>query len=132
MRERVVPYPTKLAFAIRPFIFVPRTFYARYRNNALSADDEAVLVHERVHLRREQEAGLLRFGYKYLTQPQFRLTEELIAIKEEMKFRKSKGITYDIERKARHFAGAEYRYLLPYEEAKRVLTDLWQTGILKP
>ena len=122
----VVPGPfTKLAMAVWPFIFLPPGMYSRYARGEATIDDQAVMLHERTHIAREWAMNPLVFGVRYLRDKKFRLREELAAIREEMQFRRAHGSVYDIERKARHFSSALYGYLLPYEDAVRVLTELW-------
>ncbi len=55
----------------------------------------------------------------------FRLEQELIPIKEQMKFLKKNKKNYDIERKANHFSGKEYQCVLTKEGATKKLTNLW-------
>ena len=115
-----------------PVIFLPDALYWRVKEKGEDDPDAwAVIIHERAHLHRISKTfpilGPLIFGLRFLVaDKKFTLSEELYAIGEEMKYRKERGIPYDIERKARHFSGPLYRNLLSYEEAKRILTEEWQ------
>ena len=118
-----------------PLIFLPDELYERIQKHGMSdADAWAVIVHERAHLFRIGKTipiiGPLIFGYRFIVgDKKFTLEEELYAIHEEMKYRKSKNIPYDIERKARQFSSSLYRNLLPYEEARLRLEDLWKNVV---
>lgn len=43
-----------------------------------------LLEHERVHLRRQQEMGRFRWWWKYLTDSDFRLAEEVMAYRRQL------------------------------------------------
>lgn len=87
--------------------------------------DEAMLIHETVHLHRQKEMGVLRYQLKYLLNRQFRLHEELVAIKEQMKFLKQHAQNYDFERKAKQFGSMEYFWMTSREEGRILLEQLW-------
>lgn len=122
----IVPYPSRMAFAVWPFIFLPLAHFLRFVRGTMTILDHSVLVHERVHLERERQMGVFRFGYKYFFNPTFRLEEELVAIEVQMRFLFAHGEVYDCERKAGQFAGSAYRKVLPYEEALERLQGLWR------
>ena len=115
-----------------PYILLPDDLYTRVmRSGEDDPDAWAVIIHERAHLHRISKTfpilGPLIFGLRFLiADKKFTLREELYAIGEEMKYRKERGITYDIERKARHFSSSLYRNLLSYDEAKRILCEAWE------
>lgn len=121
-----IPFQSWLAFAIAPFIFLPLPMYTEFKSGAMSALTESVLLHERTHIKRQRAAGLLIFGWKYLTNKHFRLQEELAAIEAQMRFLKSCGEVYNIERMARFFASSTYGYVLTYDDAHRTLSALWE------
>lgn len=125
------PRATSVSRAIYPFIFLTPDIYSRVRTHGEEDGDAwAVVIHERAHLSRVHMTtpivGPLVFGFRFLVaDKRFTLEEELYAIRAEMQYRKSRGITYDIERKARQFSSPLYRNLTTYEEGKRILTELW-------
>ena len=126
----VVPAPTsRLAFAIAPFIFLPVGHYYHYARGTMSLEEQSVLVHEQVHIDRERAQGIIDYGWQYYYDAEFRLNEELLAIAEQMKFLKARGGTYNIERKAEHFAGAIYGHMLPYNDALERLQVLWDEAV---
>lgn len=108
-----------------PFIYLPEEMYEDALREAPSRETEAVLVHERTHIRQQSRDGLFSYMLKYVFSREFRLTQELEAIEAEMAYRKAHGLSYDIERKARQFSGSSYLWVLPYDEAKAQLEALW-------
>lgn len=93
----------------------------------MSIADQGVLIHEQTHFTRQYASGLFSFGWRYFFNKQFRLQEELVAIKEQMKHLKQHGEVYDIERMARFFASPTYGYVLPHDESVSILTRLWES-----
>lgn len=125
---RFVPFlGDELATTIYPAIYVPREMYEDVFSNTPSDQNIAVLIHEAVHLVRQEEygSGTGRWKWKYLSSQSFRLGEELTAIRAEMEYRNRKGLSYDFERKARHFSSGAYLWVLPYERSLDILRELW-------
>lgn len=86
----------------------------------------ATLEHERKHIERQREAGLVQFGVRYLFSPKFRLQEELIAIKESMKYLKKNGLSFDINRGAKFLSSWLYLWMTSYDKAKEKLKKIWK------
>jgi hypothetical protein len=132
---RLLPRATAVSRALYPFIVLTPELYERVITFKESdADAWAVVIHERAHIERVKNTtplfGPVIFGIRFLlADKDFMLKEELHAIKEEMKFRASSSISYDIERKARQFASPLYRNLMTEHAARRLLTDLWETVV---
>src|SRR5690349_15364617 len=78
-----------------PSIYLPEHVYARWVNNRMTFQDEAMIIHETVHFRRQREMGLIHYYLKYIFNRSFRLHEELVAIREQMKFLKQHAQHYD-------------------------------------
>jgi hypothetical protein len=123
---------TSIAHALYPFIYLPNDLYDRLlKSGEDDADVFAVILHEREHLLRMKNAkpyfvGSILFIFRYiLGDKKFILAEELAAIEVEMRYRKSRQILYDIERKASQFSGALYDHLLSHDEAIEVLKKKW-------
>lgn len=120
------PWLSHTAQAIFPYIFVPEKFY----NNLFFENPNpryiAILEHEKKHLERQKEMGLFNFGLRYLLSPSFRLKEELIAIKESMKYLKEKEFDFDFEKNAKWLSSWLYLWMVPYERVKRELEKVWE------
>jgi len=117
---------TKMASTIYPNIYFPKEEYEDLVSNSPSLLVQSILIHEKVHLKEQKKLGLLKFCFSYLLNKKFRLEQEILGIKEQMKFLKENGENYDIDRKSKHFSGKEYGYLMKFEEARNLLTGLWE------
>ena len=123
---RIVPFAKKkLAFAIAPYIFLPDHQYEDYMSGNPSPTTLGTIAHETVHIKREREQGLVRYGFKYLFSRSFRFEEELHAIAAQMKVYKDYGLVFDISKRAKMLSGPIYVYCVSYNEAKQRLEDIW-------
>lgn len=86
-----------IANSIGPFIFLPKHI--------------ALLLHKETHRKRQKQIGLFVFGFKYLFDPKFRFREELIAVKEGMKYLKKNNIPFNFDKNAKFLSS--YIYLWP-------------------
>ncbi len=118
---------TGMASSIYPNIYLPDKEYNDWSSSNVSILTKSILIHENVHLENWEKIGFFKFSFLYLVSKSFRLTHELKSIKEQMKFLKENNLIYDIERKARHFAGKEYFYLLKIDKAREILSNLWNS-----
>lgn len=116
---------TEMASSIYPNIYLAEIEYTEYKINKMSILTESILIHETEHIKNWKSLGYLKFPYLYLFSKDFRLAEELRAIKTQMIFLKDKNASYDIERKALQFSGKEYGKLMTYEEAFNLLSELY-------
>ena len=114
-----------LAMSRYPYIYLPEHLYQRWMKRQMSVQDEGVLIHENVHIHRQKKAGIWTYEVMYLFSRKFRLHEELVAIREQMKFLKGHGQSYDFNRKARQFASFEYFWVTSYDEGRIMLEGLW-------
>ncbi len=108
-------------------IYFPPDQYDDLHSDNPSTWIQSVLIHEKVHAHRQAKMGGTQWGLRYIVSRKFRLNEELLAIREQMLFLKKHNGSYDIERKARQFAGAAYLWVLPYQQAITVLNNLWNS-----
>jgi hypothetical protein len=108
-----------------PYIYLSHHMYLRWTRNEMTLHDESIIVHEMVHLQRQEKIGTFAYTLKYFFSRKFRLKEELVAIREQMAFLKKHGQTYDFDRKAKQFASAEYFWVTSYERGKLMLEGLW-------
>jgi K+/H+ antiporter YhaU regulatory subunit KhtT len=123
---KYVPYLGK----VRGLLFLNRIYlrsdiYDDVHSSSPSVMNISVLVHEQTHYERMQKQGMLRFGIKYLFSSKARFEEELAAIVEQMKYLKSKGEQYDIERTAKALASVYYLWCTSYQSAVQRLTVEW-------
>ncbi|MBP9803091.1 MAG: hypothetical protein KBD14_02170 [Candidatus Pacebacteria bacterium] len=116
---------TEMASSIYPNIYLTKSEYQEYTNNNMSTWTKSVLIHEDEHIKNWKNLGYLKFPYLYLFNKDFRLEEELRAIKTQMIFLKENNTPYDIKRKALQFSGKEYGNLMTYEEAYTLLSETW-------
>lgn len=114
-----------LAMARYPYIYLPLHIYRRWVDNQLTFHDKAMIIHETVHLHRQKQLGLIKYNFKYYLSKEFRLHEELVAIKEQMVFLKQHAQKYDVHRKAKQFASSEYFWMTTYEQGRKFLEQLW-------
>lgn len=123
---KYIPWLTTFtANAIYPNIYLPLQVYDDLLTENPKPKNVSVLIHEQTHLKRQKEMGWLVFGLKYLLFPKFRFNEELMAIKESMKYLKKKNITFDTERRARFLSSWIYLWPVSYEYAKKELDGAW-------
>lgn len=113
---------------IYPFIYLPQEMHVDALSKDPSESTEAVLVHERIHIRQESREGLFSYTLKYIFLRKFRLAQELEAIEAEMTYRKAHGLSYNVERKALQFSTSDYLWTLPYSDARRILELLWESS----
>ena len=122
----LIPFlSTTMACTIFGKIYFPLDQYNDLVSDNPSNLVKSVYIHELVHVTRQNEQGSLLWNIKYLCNKKFRLQEELAAIQEQMKFLKSVNEVYDIERKAKQFAGSDYLWVCSYQEGKSILQNLW-------
>lgn len=95
-------------------------------NNLKKPRSIATLEHERKHIERQKELGLINFGVRYVFFPKFRLHEELLAIEKSMKYLKRRGLDFDIERAAGFLSSWLYFWMTSYDKVKRKLEKAWE------
>lgn len=114
------------AQAISPNIYVSKEVFENLQSKTPNPRFIAALEHEKKHIERQGELGFLRFGVQYLFYPRFRFQEELIAIKETMKYLKKNGLVFDIGRSARYLSSWLYLWMISYDKAKKELEKIWK------
>lgn len=113
------------ANSIYPWIFIPRDIYDDLKSDVPNDKHVALLIHESTHYKRQKSIGWFKFGIKYLIFSEFRFNEELVAVKEAMKYLKSKKIKFDFDRKARHLSSHLYLWPVSKEYAEKQLRRVW-------
>lgn len=123
----IIPMLSSLtANAIYPNIYLPKKVYESLLSDNPKLKWIAVLIHEQEHIKREKEIGVIMFGLKYLFSPKFRFSEELIAIKAQMKYLKSVGKKFDTNKAAKYLSGWLYFWPVTYKYAKQLLDGAWK------
>ncbi len=114
------------ATALYPNIYLPEKTYRDLQKTSPDPYNIARLIHEQTHIKRIKNIGVVKFALKYLLDSKFRISEELIATKEGMKFIKSKKLTWDIEKSARYLSGWLYLWPVSFDYAKNELEKIWK------
>lgn len=113
------------AHALYPNIYVPKWMDEELKKEKPDPYVMASFMHEQVHIRRQKEIGILKFGVLYVLSGKFRFEEELLAIREQMRFLKKHGKTFDIEKRARQLSSGMYLWCVSYDQSKIRLEELW-------
>ncbi len=121
-----IPVFSYTAQAISPFILVNPEVYESLTSHNPNPRYIAVLEHERKHIERQKELGFIKFGIKYFFSPEFRFQEELLAIKEGMKYLRRNKLNFDTSRSAKFLSSWLYLWMVPYERAKKELDKAWE------
>ena len=82
------------------------------------------MLHERVHIIRENELGLITYLYRYYHDKEFRWQEESLAFYIHIKYLMSKGWEIDTLRIANTLSGEAYGNMVPYEFAKQWIENV--------
>lgn len=112
--------------AIGARAYFPTALYTDLMSAEPAHESVSVYIHEHTHVARQLEVGALRWSVLYLISRNFRLDEELLAIKKEMQYRHAHGLLYNIARKAKHFSSSTYLWMLPYDASVAILRKQWQ------
>src|SRR3989339_225300 len=99
---------SKTAQCIYPFIFLPKDIYDDILSKSPKPQSIAILLHEKAHLKRQKEKGIILWITLYIFSPKFRLNEELLAFKEQIKYLKKLNLTLDLELRAKRLSSWLY------------------------
>ncbi|MFA7285902.1 MAG: hypothetical protein WC011_03590 [Candidatus Paceibacterota bacterium] len=114
-----------MARTIYPYIYFPKDIFIDLQSESPKDLNFSILIHEKVHIDRQEKLGILKWNIFYLFSKKFRLNEEIVAILEQMKYMKSKNLSYDFAKKARQFSSSTYLWMIPYERGLDLLNNLW-------
>lgn len=114
------------AQAMYPNIFVSQKVFDDLSKPKPKDTFIAVLEHENKHIERQKELGFITFGIRYLFSPIFRFQEELLAIREEMRYLKKNKLSFDTDRSAKYLSSWLYLWMTSYDKAKKELDIIWQ------
>lgn len=106
------------------WIYLRNDIYSNLQSDIPDDRNYSVLLHEMKHLERMKFLGMFRFGFQYIFSRKHRLEEELLAIREQIIYLKSKNLEYDIDWSARTLAGWPYLWCTSYENAKKRLEEI--------
>lgn len=107
-------------------IYLRKDLFDKFSSGNPDVDTLSVLEHEKKHVERGREIGVLRMAILYLLLPNIRIDEELVAIREEMKVFKNHKQSFDLNKKAKDLSGMPYLWATSYEDAYQRLTKLWE------
>jgi hypothetical protein len=113
------------AQAIYPFIVLPPAQYREYLQENLTTSLHGILVHEATHLIRQKEQGFIVWAIKYLCIPSFRYSEELEAIRAQMRVYVRAGEVFDTSLRAHSLSSALYLWMIHTQKAQLDLDYLW-------
>lgn len=114
------------AHAIYPNIYVPDSIYKNLKSKNPNPNYVSIIIHEQEHLKRIEKQGFFSWYLKYIVSPKFRYSEELEAIKPQVKFLNKKGIEFDIEKRAKQLSGYLYLCSVSYDHALKDLKKIDQ------
>lgn len=115
------------AHAIYPHVYVPTRIYRDLESKDPNPQNIAYVSHEKKHIERQKEIGWIKWMALYAVSASFRLSEELIAIHDEMEVLKKKGLSFEIDEKARALSSWTYLKCVSFEDAKATLTSMWDS-----
>lgn len=124
--ERMPTIGRNTGTTIYPYVYLPRKIYDDIYSVKPNPYNIALVVHEQEHVKRIKQVGVLSWYAKYLISGKFRLEEELAATKPQFAYLKSRGLTFDLERKARWLSGAMYLWATTYPRALERLKAIWR------
>lgn len=110
-------FSVRTAQSIYPFIFFPENIYCDLLSKSPKPQSIAILLHEKVHFERQKQQGILLWILKYLISPKFRFNEELLALKEQIRYSKKHNLTLDLETRAKELSSWLYLWCVSYEQA---------------
>lgn len=106
-----------------------KTVIFTYGNNIYNPGgwpiDEALMLHERVHVSQQLEMGVEEWWQEYLDNPQFRTNQEIEAYQVQFRHLKSYSARpvwrRELDRLARDLSSPIYGNILSFDEAKKVI-----------
>jgi len=113
------------AQSLGPIILVPDNIYRDLKSDNPNPKHLALLIHEETHRKRQKEMGYLSFAFRYLFNSNFRFQEELLAVKEAMKFLKKNHIEFDFDKNSKFLSSYVYLWPVSKEYAEKELKKVW-------
>lgn len=113
------------AQAIYPNIYVVKEAFESLSSKDPNPRYIASLEHELTHIQRQKEIRFFKWGVKDILSPQFRLQEELLAMRETMRYLKKRKLKFDFDRSARFLSSYLYFRMASYKQVKKKLEEIW-------
>jgi hypothetical protein len=113
------------AQSLGPIILIPNNIYQDLKSDNPNPKHLALLVHEETHRKRQKEQGYFKFAIRYLFNSNFRFQEELLAVKEAMKYLKKNNIPFDFDKNAKFLSNYVYLWPVSKEYAEKELKKVW-------
>jgi len=108
--------------ALYPYILSPQYVIEGYKAN--NPKFIALIEHEFVHFKRIEEVGFFKWYLLYAFNPKFRLKEELLGYKKQIKMLRENNIKVDIDDFARILSSFTYLNMVSKDKAKSLLSEL--------
>lgn len=123
---RFIPFiGNKTANSIGSFIFLPLSIYIDLQSPDPDPRHIALLIHEETHRKRQEEIGFMKFGIQYVLNSKFRFAEELLAVKEAMKYLKKNNISFDFDNNTKFHSHYIYLWPLSKNLTGKALEKIW-------
>lgn len=113
------------AQCLGPIILIPDPIYHDLQTNHPNPKHIALLIHEETHRIRQKQIGILKFAYQYLFNSKFRFQEELLAVKEAMKYLKKNNFKFEFDQNSKFLSSYVYLWPVSKEYAKKQLEKVW-------
>lgn len=107
-------------------VFLSRQLIEEVLSGDISVETLGTIEHEKYHLKRFVEVGYQSFKWQYLFSKKFRLEEELAADEARVIFLKKNGGSFNLGKRARLLSGSLYLWMISYEDAYKMLQELWE------
>lgn len=111
--------------AIYPNIYLAPIVWDGVTGTLINHRMMAIVKHEEEHIKRQRRYGWRKWGIMYLFSSRFRLEEELVAIRSQMKYLKKHKLDFDIDRSASHLSSYLYFWCVSKKEARDRLQKVW-------
>ena len=107
-------------------IYMPKEVINDLKSQHPSPYNVSLLIHEEIHLNRQRKVGCVKWIINYIFLPKFRLKEELIARKEQMRYIKMQKLSYPFEQQAKFLSSWVYLWPADYISVLKELKRNWE------
>lgn len=113
------------ANSIGPLIFIPQAIYKDLKSQNPNPKHVALFIHEETHSKRQKAMGFIKFGIQYIFNSRFRFEEELIAVKEAIRYLKKNKIQFEFDKNAKFMSSFVYLWPVSKNYAEKELRKVW-------